>query len=157
MGLYGHCRGVCTESWFWEKNPLLQQGNQTCVGRGPVRCSTNWATSPPHENGSRKYSKSSFLHRGEGGGGKDKCKDKTKDTMGFKLSFKSWHSCSVCHIFCMSVFILLLMNRWDFACAAVFLTQLNAYFASSQVKDQTDVRPITLRLRAWARRVWEEG
>ena len=78
MGLYGHCRGVCTESWLWEKNPLLQQGNQTCVSSGPVWCSSNWATSPPHENGSRKYSKSSFLHRGKEEGVKTSVKTRPK-------------------------------------------------------------------------------
>ena len=25
-GVYGHTNRVCTESWFWEKNPLLRQG-----------------------------------------------------------------------------------------------------------------------------------
>ena len=23
---YGHCKRVCTQSWYWKKNPLLQQG-----------------------------------------------------------------------------------------------------------------------------------
>ena len=25
-GLFGHCKTVCTESWLWEKNPLLHRG-----------------------------------------------------------------------------------------------------------------------------------
>ena len=45
-GVYGHRKRVCTESWLWEKNPLLAPGNRTCVGSVPVRCSTNWATFP---------------------------------------------------------------------------------------------------------------
>ena len=42
---------VCTESWFWEKNPLLHWGirNQTCFSIAPgfsTQCSTNWAILP---------------------------------------------------------------------------------------------------------------
>ena len=38
---------VCTESWLWGEKFLAAPGNRTCVDGVPVRCSTNWATSPP--------------------------------------------------------------------------------------------------------------
>ena len=40
------CKRVCTERWLEEKS-LVAPGNRTCIGRVLVRCSTNWATSPP--------------------------------------------------------------------------------------------------------------
>ena len=49
MGVYWHCKRVCTESWLGEKS-LATLGNWTCVGGVPVRCSANWATSEKDRN-----------------------------------------------------------------------------------------------------------
>ena len=53
-GLYGHRKGVCTESCLWEKTPLLHWGLEPLSvlhHSFSVWCSTNWAIPPspsPH-------------------------------------------------------------------------------------------------------------
>ena len=46
MGVYGHHKRDCTESWLGEKSHFTQ-GNQTCISSMLLQHSTKWERSPP--------------------------------------------------------------------------------------------------------------
>ena len=47
IGVYGHWKRVCTESWLWEENPLLHWEIEPVSAAWQSGSLTNWATSHP--------------------------------------------------------------------------------------------------------------